>query len=152
VTEQILLVGDDRRSLDDCAQVLRGEFAVEIVLSAKQALGAIHLFGPYAVVISEMRMSGMSGAELLAQIRQLAPNTVRMLLTGYKDLNRAIDAANEGLVYRYLAKPSGSRVLIHTVKLGLARYRMLAKRNDLTKESRPDHRAQHSASDPRPCA
>jgi DNA-binding NtrC family response regulator len=136
MTDKILFVDDDKRVLDGYVRVLHGEFNVETALGAQQALGAIHLFGPYAVLISDMRMPGMNGAELLAQVRQLAPNTVRMFLTGYKDLNQAIDAVNEGHIFRYLTKPCEKKVLVHAINLGLAQYRATAKDQELVLEAR----------------
>jgi len=83
-----------------------------------------------------MRMPGMNGAEFLAQLRQTAPNTVRMLLTGHRDLNRAIEAVNEGYIFRYLTKPCAKSDLVHALVLGLAKYHSNAEREDLVKEAK----------------
>src|SRR5690606_27021600 len=57
------------------------------------------------LIISDMRMPGMNGAELLKQCNEKYPDMIRFLLTGYADLQSAIKAVNEGNIYRYIAKP-----------------------------------------------
>jgi len=87
----------------------------------------------------------MSGAEFLALVRQRAPETVRMLLTGYSDLNAAIEAVNEGNIFRYLTKPCGKDTLKSAIEVGLAQYRSAAAEKLLVKKARIIER---SASDP----
>jgi len=122
VEDRILFVDDEREVLDGYRRLLHGEFEIETAQGGGQALAALHLYGPYAVVISDMRMPGMNGAEFLAQVRQVAPDTVRMLLTGYNDMNLAIDAVNEGRIFRYLTKPCDKRDLVQAISLGFAQY------------------------------
>jgi response regulator RpfG family c-di-GMP phosphodiesterase len=88
-----------------------------------QGLASIQLFGPYAIVISDLRMPGMDGASFLAQVHQMAPNTVTMLLTGFRDLDAAIVALNEGHIFRYLKKPCKKEELVRVLHAGLAQYR-----------------------------
>jgi DNA-binding NtrC family response regulator len=133
---RILFVDDDKNALDGYKRLLHGEFDVETALGGGQALGAIHLFGPYEVVISDMHMPGMNGAEFLAQVRQLAPDSVRMVLTGFKDINRAIEAVNEGRIFRYLTKPCEKKDLINAIQLALAQYRKNVEEKHLVKEAR----------------
>lgn len=83
-----------------------------------------------------MRMPGMNGAEFLARVRELSPHTVRMLLTGHKDLDRAIEAVNEGQIFRYLTKPCNKNELVTAILLGLARYRTNVENNELIKEAK----------------
>jgi response regulator RpfG family c-di-GMP phosphodiesterase len=78
----------------------------------------------------------MNGAEFLAQVRQTAPNTVRMLLTGFQDLSRAIEAVNEGYIFRYLTKPCKKGDLVHAIILGLAKYHANTEREELIKEAK----------------
>ena len=95
-TEPILFVDDDKNVLEGYKRLFLGEFRVSLASGGEKALAAIHLLGPFAMVISDMRMPGMNGAEFLCKVRELAPETVRMLLTGYKDVDRAIAAVNHG--------------------------------------------------------
>jgi response regulator RpfG family c-di-GMP phosphodiesterase len=83
-----------------------------------------------------MHMPGMNGAEFLAQVRQLAPNTVRMLLTGFKDINLAIEAVNEGRIFRYLTKPCEKKDLVNAIELGLLQYHANVEARDAVKEAK----------------
>jgi len=116
--------------------MLHSEFKVETAPSGREGLATIHLLGPFAIVISDMRMPGLNGAEFLARVRELAPQTVRMLLTGYKDLDRAIQAVNEGQIFRYLTKPCGKEEMVSAISLGLIQYRANVEAAELLKEAR----------------
>jgi DNA-binding NtrC family response regulator len=136
VEERILFVDDEQNVLDSYKRLLRDKFHVEVAPGGGKALAAIHLFGPYAIVISDMQMPGMNGAEFLSQVRQLSPNTVRMLLTGFKDINQAIEAVNEGRIFRYLTKPCEKKDLVTAIELGLAQYRANVEAREAVKESK----------------
>jgi|HubBroStandDraft_1064217.scaffolds.fasta_scaffold10250_2 response regulator RpfG family c-di-GMP phosphodiesterase len=136
VEDRILFVDDEQNVLDGYKRLLHDQFRIEVVPGGGQALAAIHLFGPYAIVISDMHMPGMNGAEFLAQVRQLAPNTVRMLLTGFKDINLAIEAVNEGRIFRYLTKPCEKKDLVNAIELGLLQYHANVEARDAVKEAK----------------
>jgi DNA-binding NtrC family response regulator len=123
VTEQILFVDDEKSVLDGIERLLHGEFNINKALDATQGLASIQLFGPYAIVVSDMRIPGINGARFLARVHQLSPNTVTMLLTGYRDLDAAIVALNEGHIFRYLKKPCKKEDLVKAINLGLEQYR-----------------------------
>jgi DNA-binding NtrC family response regulator len=133
---RILLVDDDKNVLEGYKRLLHGLFEVEAVTDGGQALAAIHLFGPYEVIITDMQMPGMNGAEFLAKVRQLAPNSVRMVLTGHKDINRAIEAVNEGQIFRYLTKPCEKNELVRAIELAIAQYRTNIDEKELVKQAR----------------
>jgi DNA-binding NtrC family response regulator len=94
MAERILFVDDDPDTLDGYKCLLSPEFEIDIADGAASAFAAIEANGPYSIVISDMRMPVMSGAEFLGQVRQRASDTVRMLLTGKTDLSSAIEAVN----------------------------------------------------------
>jgi signal transduction histidine kinase len=100
----VLFVDDDEANLAVCEAVCGDTFAV---LTAPSAGAALQLMSEHevAVIISDQRMPGMSGAELLAKVRQDYPRTVRLLITAYSDTRAAVDAINRGQVRRYLKKP-----------------------------------------------
>jgi DNA-binding NtrC family response regulator len=132
---RILLVDDDKNVLEGYKRLLHGLFEVETATDGGQALAAIHLFGPYEVIISDMQMPGMNGAEFLAKVRQLAPNSVRMVLTGHKDINRAIEAVNEGRIFRYLTKPCEKNELVNAIELASAQYRASTEEKQLARQA-----------------
>lgn len=120
--EQIVLVVDDepanqramrRALLDDCA-----------VLSASGGEEALAILAaePVALVVTDQRMPGMSGTELLAETAREYPHLVRVVLTGYTDVETLVDAINGGHVYHFLSKPWEARELRQVVRRGLERY------------------------------
>lgn len=102
---RILYVDDDLDQLRLFRLSQHGEFEVEVASSGEQAVQVISSSPSFAVVVSDMRMPRMNGAQLLGLVREISPNTVRVLLTGDADLNSAMEAVNEGYVFRYLIKP-----------------------------------------------
>ena len=123
MAEKILLVDDDRHSLDAIAVALRRRFAVSVAAGAKEGLERVCADGPYAVVVSDYKMPGMDGVEFLARVRELAPGSVRVMLTGHGDLEAAVAAVNKGEVFRFLTKPCPTAVLGAALDAGVEKYR-----------------------------
>ena len=109
MTDTILCVDDDANLLEGLKRQLRKQFTLETALSGEAGLVVVKEDGPFAVVVSDMRMPGMNGARFLAQVRAMAPDTVRILLTGQTDIQDAIVAVNEGHIFRFLTKPCPPR-------------------------------------------
>ena len=125
MAEQILFVDDEKSVLDGIERLLHGEFSITKAMGTIQGIALIQLLGPFAIVVSDMRMpcKDGDGASFLAQVHQMAPNTVTMLLTGYKDMEAAIVAVNKGQIFRYLRKPCNKEDLVNAIRQGLAQYR-----------------------------
>jgi CheY-like chemotaxis protein len=128
---KILFVDDEPAVLDGLKRMLHKEFQVETAVGGEQALDAIQRLGPYSVVVSDMQMPGMNGAQFLAKVRQTTPDTVRMLLTGYTDLNAAMDAVNEGNIFRFLTKPCEKETLARALTTGLVQHRLITAEKEL---------------------
>jgi response regulator RpfG family c-di-GMP phosphodiesterase len=135
VAERILLVDDDSNILDGYRRTLSREFHIETAMGGPQALKLIADNGPYAVVVSDMRMPGMDGVQLLSAIKDQAPNTVRVMLTGNADMDTAIDAINEGNIFRFLNKPCGKDMMAKTLTAALMQYRLLIAEDQLLEET-----------------
>ena len=90
MSDQILLVDDDKHVLDGYRRILSREFLLETAQGSEEALTQIQKSGPYAVVVSDMRMPGMNGVELLSTVKATSPDTVRIMITGYAELETAI--------------------------------------------------------------
>ncbi|MGA2887580.1 MAG: response regulator [Terracidiphilus sp.] len=142
MADRVLFVDDEKDVLDGYQRMLYKDFAVSTALGGQQGLASIQEHGPYAVVISDMRMPGMNGAEFLAQVRQKAPGTVRMLLTGCSDMRVAIDAVNEGNIFRFLTKPCEKEALVSAIKIGLVQYHSAAAEMELVKKAQTIERSQ----------
>ena len=105
MSEKILFVDDEPAALDGYRRLLHKAFDVETAVGAPQALQTLAENGPYAVVISDMRMPDMDGADFLAMVREVSPDTVRIAITGYADIETAARAINAGNIFRFLNKP-----------------------------------------------
>jgi len=138
VSDRILFVDDDENVLEGYMRLLRDEFRDEFDVDTAQgmseAAAAIHLFGPYAVIISDIRMPGTNSAEPLAQMHQLVPGTVHVLLTDYKYIDQAIDAVNKGSIFRYLTKPCQKAELVDAVRLGIVYFHAKAEKQQTIKQ------------------
>lgn len=102
---RVLVVDDEPDSVEALAGLLGPHFTVETAHGGEAALERLTGSGPFTVVVTDLRMPGMNGLDLLAHARNAAPHTVRILLTGHTDLDTAIAAVNEGHVFRLLTKP-----------------------------------------------
>ena len=135
MADKILFVDDEPSVLDGYKRLLHREYEVDIAVGGEQGLASIRNHGPYFVVISDMRMPGMNGAQFLAQVRQDAPDTVRMLLTGYTDLSAAIAAVNEGNIFRFLTKPCEKDLLVKAISTGMEQYHLITVERELLEKT-----------------
>ncbi len=101
---RVLFVDDDERVLNALRALFREPFEVVTAESGAAALELLKA-NPVQIVVSDQRMPGMTGVELLREIRKSAPRTVRILLTGYSDLAAMVGSINEGEVFRFVKKP-----------------------------------------------
>lgn len=124
MAEKILFVDDEPAILDGYRRLLHRDFAVETAIGGALGLVALKEHGPFAIVVSDMRMPGMSGSQFLSEVRALAPESVRMLLTGYSDATAAIAAVNDGHILRFLTKPCSKDDLVSALKVGIAQYKL----------------------------
>jgi serine/threonine-protein kinase len=101
---RILFVDDEERILTALRSVFRAGYHVFTATNGQEALEFAKKFQPH-VVVSDQRMPGMTGVELLRQLKDAAPASVRLLLTGYSDLAAIVGSINEGEVFRFVSKP-----------------------------------------------
>jgi len=104
---------------------------IETALGGEEALALVKSEGPYAVIVADMRMPGINGVELLAQVKAIAPDTVRMMLTGNADQQTALEAVNEGQIFRFLTKPCASEDLAKAINAGIDQYRLIMAEHEL---------------------
>lgn len=128
---RVLMVDDDANLLQSHRRTLRSHFSVFIAQGGKEALQVLETEGPFAVVVSDIKMPQMSGVELLSQVRVAYPNTIRMVLTGFADLEIAISAVNRGDIFRFLTKPCDQNDLITAIKAGIEQYKMVQAGQEL---------------------
>ena len=122
MNQKILFVDDEPAALGLYRQMLKGEFDISTAVGGEDGIAMLRNLGPFAIVISDMKMPGMDGVRFLKRVRQLAPNTITLLLTGRVDLNGAVNAVNEGGIFRLLMKPCDESVLTEAINAALACY------------------------------
>nr|WP_321512896.1 HD domain-containing phosphohydrolase [uncultured Pseudodesulfovibrio sp.] len=122
---KILMVDDEENVLLSHHRTLRPHFQVYTAQGGRAALKTLETEGPFAVVISDIKMPSMSGIDLLSIIREKYPDTIRMVLTGYADLDLAINAINRGDIFRFMTKPCDNKDLIATIHAGITQFNMI---------------------------
>lgn len=131
--QTILCVDDEIDNVEALERLFRKKYYVLKATSAQQALEILAQHpDPISVIISDQRMPEMTGVEFFAQTQQSHPDIVRILLTGYTDLESIILAINQGQIYRYLTKPWEPVDLQNTVEHAIERFQLgqeLATRN-----------------------
>jgi predicted signal transduction protein with EAL and GGDEF domain len=115
----VLCVDDEPQILEALALTLGRRFHVTMACGAEDALQKLRETPNTAVIISDMRMPKMSGAEFLAASRSISPNARRILITGYTDIPTAVAAVNEGQIFRFLTKPCESADLVAAVQAAI---------------------------------
>lgn len=131
MSEKILCVDDDTNILQAYKRGLRKLFHVETAPGGAEGLEMIASHGPFAVVVSDMRMPGMDGVQFLTLVKQQAPYTVRMMLTGNADQHTAIEAVNEGNIFRFLTKPCTTEDLAKALTAGIEQYHLVTAEKEL---------------------
>jgi len=122
-TQKVLLVDDDRRILSALKRQLYRHFDLSTAESGADALALIQQNGPFAVIVTDMRMPEMNGVELLSRVCEVAPLSTRIMLTGNSDQETAVKAVNEGQVFRFHTKPCDTKELAQSIKQGIEAYR-----------------------------
>lgn len=112
---KLLAVDDERDNLDLIKRALRKEFDVLAVTSAIDALKLLE-HNDFAVILSDQRMPDMTGTEFLAKSLERQPSAIRMLITGYSDIEAVIDAINKGSVHRFIKKPWRKEELLREIE------------------------------------
>lgn len=135
MTEKILFVDDDSNILAAFRRQLRKQFTIETAPGGGEGLEAVKNSGPFAVIVSDLRMPRMDGIEFLSRVRALAPDSVRMMLTGNADLHAAVEAVNQGHIFRFLTKPCGPEVLTAALNSGTAQYRLITAERELLEKT-----------------
>lgn len=127
----VLMVDDEPKVLEGHRRTLRSHFDLHTALGGTAALEAMEAFGPFTVVVTDFKMPDMDGISLLAKVADLYPDTVRMILTGYADMDTAIRAVNTGAIFRFLTKPSPPEDLVMVISAGIKHAEMVRDAKEL---------------------
>lgn len=132
---KILLVDDEEMILSGFQRNLRKQFELETALGPLEGLEKIRTGGPFAVVVSDLKMPGMDGIQFLTRVREMSANTIRIMLTGYADLEASMAAVNSGQVFRFLTKPCPPESLAVTLNAALDQHRLVMAEKTLLEKT-----------------
>jgi len=135
VTRRILCVDDEPNVLQAFERQFRKQFELQTALGPERGLEKLTGDGPFAVVVSDLRMPVMDGIEFLTRVRENWPDTVRIMLTGQADMNSAIAAVNQGNIFQFLSKPCPPEMLARALDAGLNHYRLITAERELLEQT-----------------
>jgi DNA-binding NtrC family response regulator len=118
----LLIVDDEEKILESLSELFRSRYEVSTASGAEEALSIFREKRPQ-LVLCDQRMPGRSGIDLLREMREIEPGTIRMLITGYSDIEVVIEAVNDQILHRYVTKPWENEDLVATVDLMAVKYR-----------------------------
>lgn len=127
---KLLVVDDETDNLDLLYRTFRREFQVYKAESALSALQVLEERGEMAIVISDQRMPEMNGTEFLSKTVERYPDTIRILLTGYTDVEDLVEAINSGQVFKYITKPWNPEELKAVVQQASETYKVVKQRTN----------------------
>ncbi|MEH0020290.1 MAG: response regulator [Desulfobacter sp.] len=134
--DHIILLVDDEEQVGRALGRILKQIKVKYVYMDSGEAGLERLktaTTPFSLIISDQRMPGMTGSEFLEQAKEMSPDTLRFLLTGYADVDAVTHAVNKGSIHRYIAKPWDKKEFIETVKTGLEQYELIVENDRLFK-------------------
>jgi DNA-binding NtrC family response regulator len=132
---RILYIDDETANLNSFKAMFRRDFEIFTAEGGAQALDIISS-QPLEIIVSDQRMPGMTGVELFQQVKESHPDIMRILLTGYTDINAVIDAINKGQIYYYLTKPWDENLLRRVILNAGEMYSLRMENNSLTEQLR----------------
>lgn len=127
----ILLVDDEPLVLDGYRRQLNPYFNVDTATSGYDGLKKINNYKNYAAVVADFMMPGMDGVNFIIEARLIAPETIRLMLTGKGDLKVASEALNKGSIFMFLTKPCPSEQLLKAVIAAVEKYRGIERNINL---------------------
>ncbi|MDJ0664897.1 MAG: response regulator [Acidimicrobiia bacterium] len=132
---RIICVDDEPRVLKGLRRMLGRDFDIEVAEGGAEALTMMRGGDPFDVIVSDMRMPSMTGAQLLARVSDEFPDTVRVLLTGQSELDDAVSAVNDGKIFRFLTKPCPPEILMPALNEAVAHGRLIRAERELLEET-----------------
>jgi DNA-binding NtrC family response regulator len=129
----VLYVDDEIHNLNSFKAAFRRDFNIHVAQSAREGRKVLDQ-NEIAVIVTDQRMPGMTGIEFLESIIPVYPDTIRILLTGFSDINAVMDAINRGQVYKYLVKPWADEELKMYIQNAIEIYRLRIENRDLSQK------------------
>jgi DNA-binding NtrC family response regulator len=130
----VLIVDDEPRVLDSLEAVLAADFRVLRAGGGPAALEILRAEDDVAVIVTDYKMPGMTGVELLRESQAIVPDAIRIVLTAYTDVDNLMDAINTGRIYHFVAKPWDSNELLVAIRRAVERYALAHENTRLREE------------------
>ena len=134
-SDRVLIIDDDAALLAGLSRLLGDRFDLATAESGAAALAKVETEGPFAAVLCDMRMPGMDGIEVLRRLGELAPDTVRMMLTGNADQKTAVEAINRGAIFRFFNKPTPIAQLAEGIEAAIAQHGLITAERQLLEQT-----------------
>ncbi len=136
MTPRILWVDDEASLIQSMKRQLRNDFDISEAHSGDEALEIVgKATEPFCVIVSDQRMPGMDGIELLSLVKDIAPDSVRIMLTGFADQDTAIEAVNQGQIFRFLTKPALPHVMLRALRDAVRQYELITAERELLEKT-----------------
>ncbi|MEM9398614.1 MAG: HD domain-containing phosphohydrolase [Verrucomicrobiota bacterium] len=135
MNEKILYVDDDPKILAAYQRNFLDRYEFDTAMNGREALKIVSEQGPYAILVADLKMPEMGGLELLQHMQKLAPDTVRIMLTGNADQDTTIRSVNQGQVFQFLTKPCSNEMLANALDSGLEKYRLVMAEHELLEKT-----------------
>lgn len=132
---RVLYVDDDPRAQELFREQMKGEFEVFVASGGGPGLEILTRQGPFPVVVSDLEMIGMNGIVFLSRVRDLAPDSSRVLLTGHANLTAAIAAVNDGQIFRFVNKPCPRAQMLQCIQAARQQYELVVARRTLLEKT-----------------
>src|SRR4030067_1316908 len=130
-THSVLLVDDEENILNALKRTFRKEpYRIITAASGLEGLSVIER-EKITLVLSDHRMPGMEGVEFLSEVRKKSPDTIRMMLTGYADIQAVMNAINQGEVYRFISKPWDDEEIRFIIRDAIRHYDLITENREL---------------------
>lgn len=129
--EKVLFVDDENNVLSALKRQFRKQYEVSTALGGARGLQLLDSEGPFAVIVSDMQMPEMNGVEFLQKAGKIAPDSVRIMLTGNADQQTAMNAVNDGNIFSFLTKPCPPETLVNAMNEAIEQYRLITAEREL---------------------
>ncbi len=135
MNQNVLFVDDDYDIISAYQRNMRTLYKIKTAASGFEALEIIKESPPFAVIVSDYNMPKMNGIEFLTTVRKTYPDTIRIMLTGFANVETSIEAVNEGNVFRFLTKPLNTQALIKAINDGVEQHRLVTQEKELLEKT-----------------
>lgn len=132
---RVLMVDDEEQVLVGFRRNLRTHYDIMTAVGPGEGVKAVQQDGPFAVIVADYQMPEINGIAFLAKTRKIAPDSIRMMLTGNANLDMAIESVNAGHIFRFMTKPCKPETLVQVIDAGVAQYQLQRAEKELLEKT-----------------